>query len=317
VVAPQDIRWEPSDGAFDDAVNGRWALVLSSAEPGAPRDVWRVRVRVSPEGHPVEIGDARNLTTTPLGDDHALVVHGDHAAFATHAFGQEQSVTLLDLRGEPPQATSLADRVMAYLTNVQKTGSGHGLGRVDVTLDQPAQAAGLALGANTLAIELADEGNKRRRASLDLARGELAEGAVGMHAEPSHHLPKRFVHWAVDTARAVPWIGPEPIAWLEERVFALRDAYNQLAFKASGGGSTAEPASAAIWKPAWRSSSRRASRGRARTPACRSTAATATRRSTPRAASWSTRACSASSRARTRSKRTWSRAACSRRHEGV
>jgi hypothetical protein len=240
VVAPQDIRWEPSEGAIDDAVSGRWALVLASAEPGAPRDVWRVRVRVSPEGRPVEIGEVRNLTATPLGDDHALVVRGSRAAFATHAFGQEQSVTVLDLDGEPPPGASFADRGMAFLTNVQQTGTGRGIGRVDVTLDQPAQAVGLSLGEAALAIELADEGNKRRRASLDLARGELIEGAVGMHAEPSRHLPKRFVHWAVDTVRAVPWIGPEPIAWLEEKVFAVRDAWNQLAFKAGGGGATAE-----------------------------------------------------------------------------
>ena len=55
-----------------------------------------------------------------------------------------------------------------------------------------------------------------------------------MHAEAARHLPKRFVFWAVDTLRAVPWIGPAPIAWLEDRVFALRDDVRQLAFKLRG-----------------------------------------------------------------------------------
>ena len=57
----------------------------------------------------------------------------------------------------------------------------------------------------------------------------------GAHAEASRHLPKRFVFWAVDTVRAVPWIGPAPIAWLEDRTFALRDEARQLAFKLHGG----------------------------------------------------------------------------------
>ena len=30
------------------------------------------------------------------------------------------------------------------------------------------------------------------------------------------HLPKLFSHWAVDTLRAIPWIGPSPIAWMED-----------------------------------------------------------------------------------------------------
>ncbi len=55
-----------------------------------------------------------------------------------------------------------------------------------------------------------------------------------MHAEPARHLPKRFVFWAVDTVRAVSWIGPAPIAWLEEKVFALRDSLKQATFKREG-----------------------------------------------------------------------------------
>ena len=45
------------------------------------------------------------------------------------------------------------------------------------------------------------------------------------------HLPKRFSHWAVDTLRAVPWIGPAPIAWAEDEALALRDAYRRVTFQ--------------------------------------------------------------------------------------
>ncbi len=236
VVEPRDVRWEPSDGTVTDFVVGRWAIFLASDAPGGPRDVWRARVRLTPEGRPLEVVDAHDLTSTPLGDDHALVIdtENDRAAFATYAFGQEQSVTVLDLAGEGAQnKTTLApDRAMAWVTNVQQTGRGGGVGRVDVTLDSPARGIGLALSPASLTIDYADDKNSRHRATLDLAKGEV--DAEGLHVEPARHLPKRFVFWAVDTARAVSWIGPAPIAWLEDKVFGLRDDVRQLVFKLRG-----------------------------------------------------------------------------------
>jgi hypothetical protein len=254
VVLPQDVRWEPSRGDVADLVLGRRVLFLASPRANEPRDVWRAAVRVTPDGMPLDVADTHNLTSTPLGDDHALVVLGDRAAFATFAFGQEQSVTLLDLRGSggssggPLQAgsdvdagaeseTSL-DRVTRWLTNQQETGSGRGIGRIDVSLDQPALAVGLAIVDDKVAIDLADPGGARRHAEADLARADLGGSAPGMHAEAVRHLPKRFILWAVDTVRAVPWIGPAPVAWLEEHVFAAKDELRQLAWKAHGADAT-------------------------------------------------------------------------------
>jgi hypothetical protein len=236
VVEPSDVRWEPSGGVLSDFVFGRWAIFLASEAKGGPRDVWRARVRLTPEGTALGITGAHDLTSTPLGDDHALVVDGYRAAFATYAFGQEQSVTALDLTGEGAQnkTSGTADRAMAWLTNVQQTGAGAGVGRVDVTLDAPARAVGLAIAGDSLNLDLADAEGPGRRATLDLARAEI--DGPGMHAEAARHLPKRFVFWAVDTARAVPWIGPAPIAWLEDKAFAVRDDAHRLFFKVHGGG---------------------------------------------------------------------------------
>ncbi len=240
-VLPDAIRWEASNGFVGDWIGGRWALFLASQD-GAPRDVWRARVRVSPEGHPIEVVEAHNLTNTELGDDHALVVRGRWAAYATMAYGQEQSVSLLDLEGEGPQnnATAMSDRAMVCVTNVQKTGSCGGIGRIDVTFETAARAIGLAFNDDrALAIDIA--GDRAVTSSLlDAERGELVTAAPGMHAEPASHLPKRLSHWAVDTVRAVPWIGPAPIAWLEEKVFALRDDAKKLAFKVKGSGGDTE-----------------------------------------------------------------------------
>src|SRR5690606_27332001 len=110
------------------------------------------------------------------------------------------------------------DRAMAWVTNLQQTGSGAGIGRVDVTLEQPAARVGLALDRGLLTIELADDARSigpTRTAKLDVGRGELASAPSGMRADAGKHLPKPLVFWAVDTVRAVSWIGPAPVAWLE------------------------------------------------------------------------------------------------------
>lgn len=238
-VRAEDLRWEPSRGVVDDLLGGRFVLFLGSATAGGPRDVFRARVRLSPEGRPLGVFGTYNLTQTPLGDDHALVVAGDHAAYATFAYGKEQAVTALGLSGEGAQrkATNARDDAMAWVTNLQQTGDGRGIARIDVVLEQPASRIGLALppSADVLAIELADdEKSPLRRVRLDLAKAELSgdpPSLAGLRADVGKHLPKRLVHWAVDTVRAVSWIGPAPIAWLEEKAFATRDRVKQTLFK--------------------------------------------------------------------------------------
>lgn len=242
VVRVDDVRWEPSGGVLSDLVLGRFVLFLASETEGGPRDLHRARARLSPEGRLLSIGGSHNLTATPLGDDHALVVRGAHAAYATFAFGQEQSVTALDLTSEGTQNATkkLHDRAMAAVTNWQLTGSTGGVGRVDVTLEQPAQRVGLTVTDTTLDIALADDDRAlrpTRTARLDLEKSELAPAAApGLRVEGRRHLAKPVVFWAVDTVRAVPWIGPAPIAWLEEKTFAVRDTVKQAAFKVTAGG---------------------------------------------------------------------------------
>ena len=99
-VALTDIQWEPASSVWSDMIFGRYVTFLGAHTEGGPRDVYRARVLVSYEGTPFHVGGAYNLTQTALGDDHNLIVRGHYAAYATYAFGQEQSATLLDLRGE-------------------------------------------------------------------------------------------------------------------------------------------------------------------------------------------------------------------------
>ena len=233
VVLPSDVRWEPSEGMLADYMFGRRALFLGSSVIGAPRDLYRARVRLSPGGHPLAVRDVHDLTSTPLGDDHDLAVDGQRAAFATYSFGQEQSVTALDLSGDRPlEKPTLGNRITRYLTNLQETGSGAGIARVDITLDPPAKRVALRLKGEELGIAAATDA-VHEHAEVNLARAEI-DGASTLHAEPARHLAKPPLLWAVDTVRAVPWIGPAPIAWLEERVFWARDTAKQFAFKLHG-----------------------------------------------------------------------------------
>jgi hypothetical protein len=249
-VSASDIRWEPSGGVLADAIVGRWVLFLARQPGDDTHDVWRARARVSPDGSVFDLADARALTNTPLGDDHEIVVLGERAAFATRAYGREQSVTLLDLAGEGSQnrAEKLSDRIMAAITDWQQTGSVDGVARVDLTLEAPVSSVGLALRDGELAIDLYDGDAARgptQAVRLDLERGELEGPSAGLRADASMHLPKRFSHWTVDTLRAVPWIGPAPIAWLEDQALSARDAYRRLTFHSSGGATevvaTADP----------------------------------------------------------------------------
>jgi hypothetical protein len=240
IVHASDVRWEPSGGVLSDLLVGRFVLFLGRSAPSEPRDVFRARVRISPEGHPLSVRDAYNLTSTPLGDDHALVVRGTRAAYATAVYGQEQSVTLLDLTGEGAlnTASRMLDRITASVSNWQTTGAWAGLGRVDLTLDQPAERVGLSVTANELDVALADNATAvlpTRHARIDATTLELSPATVpGLQLQARRHVEKPFIHWAVDTVRAISFVGPAPIAWLEEKHFALRDAVNRAKFKMSG-----------------------------------------------------------------------------------
>jgi hypothetical protein len=227
VVHPNDFVWEASDGVSSDLANGRRILFLGADREGAPRDLFRARVRLSPEGRPLEVRDVVNLTATPYGDEQGLVrdATAERAAFATFAYGQLQGLTVLDLRGEAraAKATSAGERAMLWVTNVQETGDGAGIARLQVALEKETTAAALRFDGPTLVAQLAQANGGTRLAKIDVDKADLVEPVEGVRVELLARVPKKPIHWAVDTVRAVPWIGPEPIAWLEAKVWEAKD----------------------------------------------------------------------------------------------
>ncbi len=224
-VSPKDIVWEPSDGAWADTTVGRPALFLGAQEKGGPKDVYRGFVRVTWDGKPVGVTQLRNVTDTPLGDDVALRLRGNRAIFATVAFGRIQGVSVLDVEGirHADRPSSWFDRALLSVTSFQQTGSFKGLGRSDIVLDVPSKFAKLKLDVPLLTV---DVGARSRSVVYDTEKRTLTgvDGgqAFAARALPKQYHPKPLIHWAVDTVRAE--VGPEPIAWLEQKVFGAKDA---------------------------------------------------------------------------------------------
>lgn len=231
-VRPEDLRWAPSSGLVGDLFVGRRLLFLAAREQGGTRDLYRARVRLGDAGQPIALTGLRNLTQTPLGDDAGLDVVGEHAAWATLAYGRVQAVSVADLDGIRAEDTNGGEflGLLRHLTNLQLTGSWAGIGRTDLVLHVPVQQLELSLDKTKLNVRL---GSTNREIDYDLvqrtARAPDGSQAHGVRVVPNRHPAKPFVLWAVDSVREE--IGPEPIAWLEEKVFGVKSLLRQAAFR--------------------------------------------------------------------------------------
>jgi hypothetical protein len=239
-VRPGDFVWERPEGVLWEGVFGRNVLFLASETPGGPRDVYRARVRVSLEGHPIDVRAVHNLTATPLGDDLALTADGPyaahHAAFASTAYGRIAGVTLLDLDGggEIVGAKGFFDRFLGGITNSLEVGTYRGIGRIAFTIDPPATA--VKLGFEKDGFVVSAEGAPP--ASFDFAKASLraAPDDARITAEVVPHLRKAPILWAVDTVRGV--VGPGPIAFLEDTFFGARDSMRRAQYGLVGKAAT-------------------------------------------------------------------------------
>lgn len=235
VVAPEDIAWEPSPGFLAETFLGRRLLFLGAEKAGAPRDVFRARVRVTIDGKPIAVTQLRNLTDTELGDDSGLDVRGSQAVFATVAYGSIQGITVLDLSGmrREDKPGSLFHRALQSITAFQERGSFGDIGRTDIVLEMPARQARLLLDDKSLKVDL---GEPARALAFDTASRELKSHDGGQpyaaRADVHRQAEKPLVLWGVDTVRAE--VGPGPIAWLEDKVFGAKDTFKRTTYQVFG-----------------------------------------------------------------------------------
>ncbi|APS00609.1 hypothetical protein [Pajaroellobacter abortibovis] len=229
-VHASSIRWAPSQGLFRDCWNGRSLFFLGS-ESDRLRDVWSARVRIGPNGRLLGVAGIYNLTSTELGDEYALVLKGRWVAFATLAYHQVQSVTVFDRAGEDAQRLEegLTDRWARSLTNYQRTGSTAGMGKLTISFEQPPRQIGLFLEDSQLRLEWMEQDGFHQEVA-NLEKGEFVSEGRGVQIDRAEPVQKQLIHWLVDTVRSVSWIGPAPIAWLEERFFGARDWLRRFCF---------------------------------------------------------------------------------------
>ncbi|MDD5307365.1 MAG: hypothetical protein PHU25_08590 [Deltaproteobacteria bacterium] len=218
--------------------------------PGKPADLYKAEIRVGPDDRLVAVKGLANLTNSPDGDDVLVAAAAPYVVVATRVLGQIRSLTILDLRGrEVPRGGewSLLQRLLARLTDLRESGRWAGLSRSVVRFGRPPEEVRASVVTNGLAplVALAwkDVLGNGGSARVDPAAGRSTSPQLEVVRE--ERLPKRPVLWLVDTARAMPFIGPGPIEWAEERVFALKDRYMRMRYaltgSAGGPGATQEP----------------------------------------------------------------------------
>jgi hypothetical protein len=144
-VAEDGYVWERSHGWLVDTMYGRRVLFLA-ARDGAPRDLYRARVRVSREGRALSAHAVQNLTHTPLGDEGSLVAFGEHAAYATRWQERVQGVTLLDL--VPRRDAGLVGSIVGRFTSAVEPD------RIEVSFLEPPEAAELQMLATELRLAI-------------------------------------------------------------------------------------------------------------------------------------------------------------------
>lgn len=240
--------WRVDTGSIvwlDDRVSwGETPAIFLASEGEGPADVVGASVRLGSDGAVLDVSDVANLTRSGGASEEQLSRTGDHVVFATRAANGVEALTLIDTRGEPASLTegwSRTQRVQNAITNYQETGRTEGLGVTRYQLITPETA---------ITIDTTSEGIARATTTdgpiaIALDTLEPSEGAelVEVHAQDKG-VPGGIT-WVVDSVRNLSFVGPEPIEWLENRVFAVKDWWDRTSYAWLGGADDADVAAEA------------------------------------------------------------------------
>ena len=232
-VTPAQVRWiDPP------RLGPRRALVVASEGDGLP-DIYAVTVRSGGGDAVVSVEDVSNLTRSPEAAEENLLVAGRWAAFTTRVERTFSAFTVVDTAGSPDAqgGGELGARIRASITRWQQTGrfGGYGIERYDLT--PHARRLAMTLGGDTLRVE-ADG----RLVRVDMAARQVTEGERHVQPRPRLAGTTGWVTWAVDTVRAIPWVGSEPIAWAEHIAFGMKNRVAQARNRVQGDRSQSEVA---------------------------------------------------------------------------
>lgn len=233
-VDPATVVWLEEDGG---PLTMRGAVFLAHRE-GELADLWYADVRPGGEGTALDVAWLTNLTRTASAEETELLFDGEHLAYATKVGARFDAVVVVDTRGEPDELTegwSRVARMQNAITNLQQTGRTEGFGVRRYQLASPADSLRLERRGGHLLVAVGDA-----LLELDPARAEPIEGAELVEMQPQSKGRPGTIAWVVDTVRAISWIGPEPIEWAENRVFAVKDRLTRAWHGVFGAPDTAE-----------------------------------------------------------------------------
>ncbi|MFO0693417.1 MAG: hypothetical protein U0230_07670 [Polyangiales bacterium] len=181
----------------------------------------------------LHVAGVTDVTRTPGAAEEAIVRIGDRLAYLSLVRGSVEAVTVVDLRGEPDGLTrsfSRIARLQHAISNVQETGRPSGFGRVRYAFDRPLVDARLAAEEGVFVVRGGD-----LVVRLDPSRETPLEGAEHVRHQPQEIGEPGGIPWIVDTVRNLSFVGPEPIAWLEHRVYAVKDWAQRMRYRYLGG----------------------------------------------------------------------------------
>jgi hypothetical protein len=248
-----DVQWvAPTGGLLGGAAR---AVVRGVPQGAEVNDLFLVETTLSPDGVLLAVGDAYDVTETSGADESRPIIGGDRLAYVSRPSLEEAppTVHVIDLAGQPAPAGDWSglERLQNAITNAQQAGQLRGLGRRTFAVELPAispggapvgaegetkgetkgeakgEAARPAAFARDVRVELDGDDlviyAQGRAATVPLAR-PVSQLPAWIRAEASELArPSDLVQWAVDRARAVPWIGDERMQTVKALAFTAKD----------------------------------------------------------------------------------------------
>lgn len=206
------IRWEPSEGILFDWLRGRGVFFECKAGVG-PQDIYRARVRISPDGALLSSTTAWNLTRTSEADETGLGVSGAFIAY-TSSSSASLGVTVLERRRAPASIESA-------LRSLVENGTFLGYQKTHFLFPEEIKAIVFELEGKIARVKTDAQAEP---ASIDLGAASFPPN-LGFRVE-REPIPKTpLPHLGADLLRSV--VGPKPVARLERWLFRSRDLWKR------------------------------------------------------------------------------------------
>lgn len=206
------IRWEPSGGMLLDWLAGRGVFFECKTADG-PRDIYRARVRISPDGALLSSTKAWNLTATSEADESGLGVRGPFIAY-TSSSSASLGVTVLERRRMPASVESA-------LRSLIESGTPLGYQKTHFLFPEEIKAIRFELEGKVARVKIDAQ---TEPASIDLSAASTP-AHLGFRVE-RQPIPKTpLAHLGADLLRS--FLGPEPVARLERWLFRSQDLWKR------------------------------------------------------------------------------------------